>query len=222
MFLAGTADARGIRQWNTIGRRIKKGSKSFYIFAPIIIERLQENDPDKSRESKNDDEEDSKRNALVGFRAIPVFRVEDTDGRKLDYEEIKIPEFPLIEVARKWGIDVSGIPYQGRCFGYFSPGQIGLASPEETIFFHELAHAAHQRVKGKLKSGQDPMQEVAAELSAQTLARLIGTSSKNTLGNSVAYIKAYAKREEQSLSAGKMCMAVLADVEKILHEIFSL
>ena len=36
MFLNGTADARGITQWNHAKRSVKKGSKSFYILVPFI------------------------------------------------------------------------------------------------------------------------------------------------------------------------------------------
>jgi len=30
-----TEDARGFRQWQKVGRRVKKGAKAFYILAPI-------------------------------------------------------------------------------------------------------------------------------------------------------------------------------------------
>ena len=32
--IEGTCDARGIRQWNSVGRKVKKGAKSFSILAP--------------------------------------------------------------------------------------------------------------------------------------------------------------------------------------------
>ena len=49
------------------------------------------------------------------------------------------------------------IPGNYQCCGYFSQNrnEIGLASKEETVFFHELAHAAHQKLLGELKKGQD-------------------------------------------------------------------
>jgi hypothetical protein len=39
MFLAGTYDARGFRQWKEVGRWVKKGSKSFAILAPRFVRR---------------------------------------------------------------------------------------------------------------------------------------------------------------------------------------
>jgi hypothetical protein len=36
MFLSGTADGRGYRQWQQVNRYVKKGSKAFYILVPFI------------------------------------------------------------------------------------------------------------------------------------------------------------------------------------------
>ena len=36
MFLAGTADGRGYKQWLSAGRHVKKGSKAFYILVPFF------------------------------------------------------------------------------------------------------------------------------------------------------------------------------------------
>ena len=91
MFLNGTMDARGIRQWNRANRFVKKGTKAFYILVPYI----------KSVEDEGDDQQ-----VLVGFGLKPVFRVEDTDGEPLEYETIELPTFPLIDRAKSWGIDV--------------------------------------------------------------------------------------------------------------------
>ncbi len=62
-----------------------------------------------------------------------------------------------------------------RCGYYSSLGkEIALATKEESVFFHELAHCAHEKVKGSLKAGQDPLQEIVAELSAQALCSIVG------------------------------------------------
>lgn len=89
--------------------------------------------------------------------------------------------------------------------------EIWLATPSEKTFFHELSHAAHKRVKGKLVNGQNPKQEIVAELSAQVLAQLVGTKLESTVGNSYKYIEGYAKKD-----VGKACLAVISDVEKVL------
>ncbi len=90
VFFTGSSDARGIRQWNKVGRYPKKGSKAIYILAPSM--------------HKQQDEEGQEKHILRGFVALPVFRYEDTQGAPVAYAEHKLPEFPFIEKAREWGI----------------------------------------------------------------------------------------------------------------------
>ena len=203
MFFAGTNDARGFRQWEEVGRHVKKGSKAFTILAPRFIK-------------KDTEDQEEIKTILVGFLAVPVFRVEDTEGDPLDYERIELPDLPLMEIAKEWGISVKAIPGNYRYFGYFSQDrkEIALATKEESVFFHELAHAAHQRILGELKKGQDWKQEIVAELSAAVLCRVIGKTSRY-LGNSYRYIEGYAK--SANLTPWQGCMRVMSDIEKVLN-----
>ena len=208
MFLSGTQDARGFNQWKLAGRYVKKGSKSFRILVPRII---------KSENEGNGETE----SVLKGFMCAPVFRFEDTDGEPLDYEAIELPEFPLIERAEEWGISVKAIPGNYSYFGYYTPArnQIALATAEENVFFHELAHAAHEKVKGALKLGQDPLQEIVAELSAQALSRMVGKRVRDTTGNSYRYIQRYA--DKLNLPPHAACLKVLSETEKVLSLILA-
>jgi hypothetical protein len=94
-----------------------------------------------------------------------------------------------------------------------------LATHEECVFFHELAHAAHHKVKGSLTNGQDPIQEIVAELSAQALCNMVGKQVINTLGNSYRYIERYAKKLE--ISPYSACLRVMSDTEKVLNLILN-
>ena len=116
MFLSGTGDARGFRQWKEAGRHVKKGAKSFTILAPRFVKKQTEN-------------EEETEPILAGFLAVPVFKVEDTEGEPLDYQNIELPELPLMEVAQEWGISVKAIPGNYRYSGYFSQDrkEIGLS-----------------------------------------------------------------------------------------------
>ncbi len=207
-FLSGTADARGYRQWKAVNRNVKKGARAIYILVPCF-------------RKKKDEETEENQQVLSYFKVVPVFRVEDTKGEPLDYQNIELPELPLIERAYEWGVDVKAVPGNYRYYGYFSPQrqEIALATPSEKTFFHELAHAADHILKGKLKPGQDPLQEIAAELSAQALARIVGKSAEDTSGNSYQYIKRYA--EKIKMNPHKACLKVLSDTEKILKLILN-
>jgi hypothetical protein len=202
MCLKGTMDARGFRQWQQVGRSVKGGSKAFYIMVPKMTRR----------ETEKGDEEQ----IVGGFLAKPVFRYEDTAGKPLQTTEPpKLPDLPLIDKAKEWGISVKAIPGNYHSYyGYFSKAkaEIALATKEESVFFHELAHAAHSKVRPTREKTRWS-KEIVAELSAAALCRIVGKTSKH-LGNSYRYIKHYAK--EGNLSPIKACLKVLRDVESTL------
>ena len=85
------------------------------------------------------------------------------------------------------------------------------------MFFHELAHAAHEKVNGCLKGGQDPIQEIVAELSAAALCRLVGKRMEECIGNSFKYIQIYA--DEIGLAPHIACLKVMSVTEKVLKVI---
>ncbi len=204
MFLSGTGDARGYRQWKDADRFVKKGSHPIHILAPYFKKEI-------------DEESGEEKKVLKYFNPVPVFRFEDTGGEKLDYQSYEIPNLPLKSRAMEWGISLKLIPGNYNYYGYYSSKrkEIVLASPEEIVFFHELAHAGHEKVKGHLKSGQDPLQEIIAELSAQALCRLVGKRTEDTTGNSFRYIERYAKKIKKS--AHYACLYVVSETEKVLN-----
>ena len=204
-FLADTSDARGYRQWQQADRQVKKGAKAFCILGP------------NTRKITETDEngQETEKVVVLGFHAIPVFRAEDTDGQALPYEPATPP--PLVEVAERFGLTVSYQTFAGRYYGCYKGNakKIVLASHEAQVFFHELAHAAHHRVTGNLKGGQVPSQEIVAELTAATLARLYCPEAN--LGFSYQYIQEYAKKSKKTLE--RACLAVVNTVGRGLDEI---
>lgn len=104
-YLSGTADARGFRQWQQVDRHVVKGAKAIHILGPILIK----DDP------RDGSDPESK---LVAFRALPVFKVDDTDGEPVEYPDFSPPELPpLHEVAEAWGIPVDYAPHMGHADG---------------------------------------------------------------------------------------------------------
>lgn len=206
-FLADTSDGRGFQQWRQAGRKVKKGAKAFCILGPNT--RTIKDTDDKGQEIA--------KVIVTGFHAIPVFRAEDTDGEALSYEPVSPP--PLIEVARALGISVSYQSFANNYYGYYQ-GQshkIVLATHSAQVFFHELAHAAHHRIAGKLKGGQVPDQEIIAELTAATLAQMY--CPEVNLGFSYEYIKSYAQKSKKTIE--RACLAVLNTVAQVLDKILT-
>jgi len=206
-FLADTSDARGFRQWQNASRKVKKGAKAFHILGP------------KARKITETDEsgKETEKHIVMGFFAIPVFRAEDTDGEPLPYEPPSPP--PLADVAEAFGLSVSYQTFASRYYGYYqgSSKRIVLATHSAQVFFHELAHAAHERIEGQLKGGQIPTQEIIAELTAATLAQLY--TPEANLGFSYDYVKRYAEKSKKTIE--RACLAVINTVGQVLDEILA-
>jgi len=204
MFLAGTGDARGFRQWTLANRWVKKGAKAIYILVPCLKKEVDEDTGDEKE-------------VLRFFKTSPVFKCEDTEGESLDYQLAEIPKLPLLDKAKEWGISVKAVPGNYRYMGYYASKrkEIALASPEEVTFFHELAHAGHEKINGRLKKGQDPFQEIVAELSAQALCHIVGKQTNDTSGNSFKYIEKYAQKV--NMAPHSACLKVLSETEKVIN-----
>lgn len=204
MFLHNTEDARGFKQWKDVNRHVSKGKKSFDILVPVFQKEI-----DKATKEE--------KVILKNFCCGCVFRVEDTEGEPLDYQRLELPKFPLIEKANELGVSIHPIGGNNAYYGYYDPRKsvIALATPEEKTFFHELCHVADHRLKGELKTRQDPIQEITAELAAQALCRIVGKDGNSHFGNSYCYIEKYAK--ELTISPLSAVLRVLSDVDSILH-----
>ncbi|KPV42679.1 ArdC-like ssDNA-binding domain-containing protein [Alicyclobacillus ferrooxydans] len=206
-FINGTEDARGFRQWEQVGRHVLKGSKAIYILGPVAR---------KIKEKNTETGEEEEKTIITGFKSIPVFRIEDTEGKAIedsrpDYTPPVMP--PLMNVAKAWGIDVK---YQGgntRYYGAYYPGKdaIVLCTHDVTTFFHELSHAAHHRIR-PLKGGQDSTQEIVAETSAAILCLMYGY--EGYVSKARDYVAHYAKMEPQECT--KAVMRAISDIEKVL------
>jgi hypothetical protein len=149
-------------------------------------------------------------------RFLRLWRTACFQGETLDYEQIELPELPLMERAGEWGLSVRAVPGNYQYYGYFSQDkmEIGLATKEESVFFHELAHAAHLRIAQDFKKVPSWEKEVVAELAAAALCRMTGRCSQH-LGDSFQYIRHYA--EEEGLSPVKACLRVINQTEAVLN-----
>jgi antirestriction protein ArdC len=61
----------GIRSWNELGRRVRRGEKGIMIFAPMIGYKRNASEADQRQHS--DARTDTPEPRLVGFRAVYVF-----------------------------------------------------------------------------------------------------------------------------------------------------
>jgi len=227
-----TGDARTVRQWNAVGRKVTKGSKAFYIWAPIVIDKI-----DKQVDGEFIVEDGKKkprtRGVLIGYRTIPEFRIEDTSGEPVP-EHIEAPSPdnapPLLEVAQHWGIAVE-YGYAGNGNGMEALGsyirdactesaeQIDLRTHDVGVFVHALAHAAHVRVaqarNERLADTPHWKREIVAEVAAAALVRHVGLTPMD--GHAYPHITAHAKAA--GVEPLEAVMGVLRDVKDVLGQV---
>ena len=208
MLLAGTEDARGFKQWNEVGRYVRKGAKAFRILGPVFIKK-----PLDSYDPNNDEEVE----VLVGFKAIPVFRYEDTEGEELPTYKPRDPP-PLLDVAERFGLKVNYLRLSAGVYGLtdYERQVIALATEDWTVFWHELAHAIHRSYEPKTGHGQEPEAETIAQLVAATLARLYGRPDDSF---SWTYLASQAQSANPQ-QVGRLCMRVLDRAKRVLDLIF--
>ena len=213
MLVQGTNDARGFQQWEAVGRSVKKGAHALHIFAPLTYTITEINE-------KNGKEE--KRTIVKGFRAIPVFAFESTEGSEIEKASFNPPEPPpLFEVAERYGIKVSYDAFAGRALGSCKTdgSEITLRVHDADVWFHELAHAVDARLSGgKLKGGQDDEQETVAELTSGVLCQLYGINGYEC--QAWQYIKAY--NNDSPEKAIKQIYNLLGRVEAIITDILQI
>jgi antirestriction protein ArdC len=203
-YINGTGDARGYNQWKEAGRAVKKGAKAIYILVPMIYKV-------KEKEKEGQEEE-----ILKGFKAMPVFRAEDTEGEELDYiaklREFDPESLPLIGVARALGVSVcAGLT--GDAEGWFRPADnsITMGCNSGAAFLHELSHAVDHALPGE--SQDRSFSEVVAELSSAFLCSLYGIDYSRD--NAAAYIRSWAGKGRAAFA----CIAAMERVEAIYRYI---
>jgi antirestriction protein ArdC len=200
----GSLDCRGYKQWQAVGRQVKKGASSAYILAPRM----------KTIEEENKEGKKEKKRICVGFLSISVFGLEQTEGEPVDYGygEIKPPN--LLDVAEEFGLLIRYNDLVGA-YGATNTrnGDIQLATEDESVFFHEFAHAVRVKtglLKADTKEGY-AREEVIAQFTATVLAEMYG---KDITGHTERYIERYTGEK-----ALKSITSVLGEVEQVLDEI---
>lgn len=225
MILSNTNDARTFKQWNSVGRKVKKGSGSFTILGPVL-----KSIPKTVEDEETGEKEEKYIKVLIGFKPIRVFRFEDTEvydqdlwekKSGVDHEEKeRLENLPLREVAEKWGLDVSSYNGKGSgALGYYQHGtRIAVGVKNISVWCHELVHAADDK-NGTINKGlgQDTENEIVAELGSSVLLQILGFDYESDLGGAWEYIKHYAGDDEKKTI--KKCMHLIDRVCKCVDTI---
>ena len=181
--LHGHTDARGYRQWQQVNRHVREGEQATHILAPI---------------TRKIEEDEKQRVVTLGFKAMPVFGLEQTDGEPLPTGDPSVDTWlanlPLREVALDWGLVID--TFNGRSvgpMGSFRPGLIALGVQNMGTWCHELVHAADHRNGSLTEYGQHWRSETVAEFGGAVLLKILGQDAEADLGGCWDYISAYSK-----------------------------
>lgn len=217
--LRGHVYAAGYRQWQMLGRRVKKGEQAFYILGPV---RRQV--PVEDEEELPEGKEPQTKEVVVGYTALPVFGYLQTEGKPLPGLEEE-PEFlqslPLAEVARDWGLSVEAYSADDMpgVLGLHVRGKgIGLATRNLSTWAHELVHAADSRLGDE--QGSLLEKEVVAELGGAILLETLGYQTESDRGGAYDYIRRYSHEHRRQLlpTALELLERTCRAVELLLSE----
>jgi len=211
VLLHGYSDARGAKQWKKLGRWVKseEWSNPVHILAPVM-------------RSYKDKDTGEKKSFLIGFKAVRVYGLEQTEGKPIEHAS-DVQEFmsslPLIEVAKHWGVSVEAFNgSEHGALGVYMPGPnaIGLGTKNLSTWAHELAHKSDDLL-GNLGKDSRALGEVTAEFAGAVLLKCIGYETEADLGGCFEYVKTWAEREGKSVADA--CYKVVNRVCKIVEHI---
>jgi antirestriction protein ArdC len=186
----------GFNAWRKLNRFVREGEKAIWILAPMV--------------SKNADAEEGGQNRIIrGFKFVPVFDIDQTDGEELPsicnrlggndqnglYED-------LVAVARSIDFTVQDHEFGGTTNGDCSHCDHRIRveitnSPAQRVktLAHEIAHALlHEKCDNRLVA------ELEAESTAYVVCQVFGL---DTSSYSFGYVASWAGGGEQAIAGIK-------------------
>ena len=184
----------GIRAWNELGRFVKKGEKGIQILAPMIGYLRNRKD------AATDHEPDTKpQSVLIGFRAVYVFDVAQTDGADLpEFEhtitgEVGAHHDRMIAFLAAQNIKLEFNEKIGPALGVSYGGKIALLpgqskAEEFTTLVHETAHEILHKTERRTMTTA-----TVRETEAEAVAFIVGQAVGLEMGTASSdYIQMYA------------------------------
>jgi antirestriction protein ArdC len=182
----------GFSTWKELGRFVKRGEKGIQILAPIVGHRRTKNDQEQQTDEKP-------RPVLIGFRAVYVFDVAQTEGADLpEFEhnitgDVQEHRERLIEFLTRQNIALEyteniapalGVSYGGRIA--LLPGQ--SKAEEFVTLVHEVAHELLHKTDRRTKTTA-----TVRETEAEAVAFIVGQGIGLEMGRASSdYIQMYA------------------------------
>jgi hypothetical protein len=184
----------GFGTWKEMGRFVKKGEKGIQILAPMIGYRRKKDDAEQHRDASAKPQP-----MLIGFRAVYVFDVAQTEGEDVpEFEhnitgEVGEHRDRMFAFLAKQNITLEfnekiapalGVSYGGKIA--LLPGQ--SKAEEFTTLVHETAHELLHKAERRTMTTA-----TVRETEAEAVAFIVGQSVGLEMGNASSdYIQMYA------------------------------
>jgi hypothetical protein len=182
----------GFSTWKEMGRFVKRGEKGIQILAPIVGHRRTKNDQEQQTDERP-------RPVLIGFRAVYVFDVAQTEGADLpEFEhnitgDVREHWDRLIEFLGRQNIALDYTENIAPALGVSYGGKIALlpgqAKAEEFVtLVHEVAHELLHKTDRRTQTTA-----TVRETEAEAVAFIVGQGIGLEMGRvSSDYIQMYA------------------------------
>ena len=202
----------GLYAWNQLGRRVKKGEKGIQILAPMIgVKRKKDAEAEQDITKQNVP-------VLVGFRAVYVFDVSQTEGKELpgmDGVKGEVGEHRdrLIDFLTAQGIELEFNEHIAPAMGMSYGGKIvllpGQSKAEEfATLVHELAHEMLHKAERRTQTTKT-VRETEAEAIAFVVSKAVGLQTGTASADYIQLYHGNASLLAESLEVIQKASAVI-------------
>src|SRR5438128_9939992 len=209
----------GIRTWNSLGRFVKRGEKGILILAPMVgYRRSRQNEIATEIDTDNAADERKSAHQLIGFRAVYVFDISQTEGKELPtltevQGDVSGYRERLFEFVLSQGVELSYSERIAPAKGLSHGGKITLLArmqpaEEFSTLVHEIAHEMlHRGDRRTLTTKQ--VRETEAEAVAFVVCQSVGLENGTASQDYIQLWHGDANLLRESLEAVQRTAAVI-------------